>query len=264
MEELETTRSNHTVVITLARPQRRNALTRTLIEAVTQTCLELRSDTAIRTVVFNAKGKDFSVGVDLTDTGMREIGGAAIGERRRLLQIGPDMVRAIQELPQTTIAAMHGYCLGGGGCIALACDLRVAADDLQFGMPEVLRGMTMTWRTVPLMVAHFGPARTKELLITNCMLDAERAVLWGLANRRVSGSGAEAAAEAESWARELAESIPPITASMVKQTVNAVANINTPLVHMDTDQYILSQQTEDFAEAITSFLEKRKPKYRGR
>lgn len=250
--------------LTLSRAAQRNTLTRDLIVEVTQACRAYRDDESVRVVVFQADGTDFSLGVDLTDPAMLETARAPIGRRRRLLQIGPDLVRAIQDIPQTTIVAMHGYCLGGGGCIALACDLRVVASDLRFGMPEALRGMTMTWRTVPLMVAHFGPARTKELLMTRCLLDAQRAAAWGLANRVVDGGGKEAQAEARRWAHELVGEVPPITASMIKQTVNAVANAHTAMVHMDTDQYILSQQTEDFEEAVRAFLEKRLPQFQGR
>jgi enoyl-CoA hydratase/carnithine racemase len=158
---------------------------------------------------------------------------------------------------------MHGYCLGGGGCVALACDLRVAAGDLRFGMPEVLRGMNMSWRTVPLMVAHFGPARTKELLITGKLLDAVQAERWGLANRVVTGGAKDAWREADSWAREILDSVPPVPASMVKETVNAVANAATPMVHMDMDQFMLTQSTEDFREAVLAFLDKRKPRFSG-
>lgn len=250
--------------LVLRRPAERNRLSRAMLEQVAAACERIASTAEARVVVVAAEGRDFSVGVDLSDPAMRAIAAEPIGSRRSLLQLGPRVVRAVRQLPQITIAAMHGYCLGGGGCIALACDLRIAAADLRFGMPEVQRGMTMSWRTVPLMVAHFGPARTKELLIAGKMLDAQTAVEWGLANR-VCEAGSEAAREAaEAWAAELARDVPPIQATMVKETVDAVAEVTAPLVHMDTDQFILSQMTEDFREAVTAFLEKRKPDYEGR
>lgn len=249
--------------VILARGDAKNRLSKTMLEEVLQACSSLVDDTGVRAVVFAADGADFSAGVDLRDAGMRDMMTEPLGKRRASLQIGPRVVRAIQELPQTTVVAMQGHCLGGGGCIALACDLRVAASDLRFGMPEVLRGMNMSWRTVPLMVSHFGPARTKDLLITGRFIDAEEALLWGLANR--TADTAEAAREtAELWAREIADGVPPVQASMIKQTVNSVANALTPLVHMDTDQYILAQTSEDFGEAVRAFLEKRPPRYEGR
>jgi enoyl-CoA hydratase/carnithine racemase len=195
---------------------------------------------------------------------MRDIAREPIARRRMLLQLGPRLVEAIQALPQVSIAAMHGHCLGGGGCIPLACDLRIAANDLRFGMPEVLRGMTMSWRTVPLMVAHFGPARTKELLITGRFLGALEAMNWGLANRIVDGGRETAWQDADRWAAEILETVPPVQATMVKETVNAIANAATPMVHMDTDQFILAQSTDDFREAVLAFIEKRKPEYKGR
>jgi len=250
--------------LVLNRPEQYNRLSRRMLEEIVEACAQLAADDEVRVVVIAGEGRDFSTGVDLADPGMRAIASETIGRRRSLLQLGPRVVRAVRDLPQITIAAMHGYCLGGGGCIALACDLRIAAEDLRFGMPEVQRGMTMSWRTVPLMVAHFGPARTKELLLAGKSLDAETAIAWGLANRRCGAGAAAALVAAEEWAAELVRETPPIQATMVKQTVDAVVDVVMPLVHMDTDQFILSQMTEDFREAVTAFLEKRRPSYEGR
>ena len=250
--------------LVLDRTQHRNRLSRRMLEEVVEACTRLASEPDVRVVVVAAQGRDFSTGVDLADPGMRAIAAETIGRRRALLQLGPRVVRAVRELPQITIAAMHGYCLGGGGCIALACDLRIAAADLRFGMPEVQRGMTMSWRTVPLMVAHFGPARTKELLVAGKLIDAETAIAWGLANRHCDAGPHAVRAAAEEWAAELARATPPIQASMVKQTVDAVVDVVMPLVHMDTDQFMLSQMTDDFREAIAAFFEKRRPDYEGR
>lgn len=227
-------------------------------------CDSLAENEAVRVVIVRGQGSDFSTGVDLADPELTEIARQPIGKRRRSLRFGPDSVDAIRSLPQPTIAAMHGYCLGGGGCLALACDLRIAAADLRFGMPEVQRGMNMSWRTVHLMVAHWGPARTKELLITGRELEMKDAVAWGLANR-TSEAGADAVHRAAAeWAGEIAQTTPPIAAAMVKETVDAIADAHAAAVHMDTDQFILSQMTDDFREAVLSFMEKRPPTYRGR
>jgi 2-(1,2-epoxy-1,2-dihydrophenyl)acetyl-CoA isomerase len=128
----------------------------------------------------------------------------------------------------------------------------------------VTRGMNMSWHSIALMVAHFGPARTKELLVTGRLLDAETAQRWGLANR-VTEAGEEAVQrEALAWAREIAATVPPIPAAMVKETVNAVANLATPLLHMDRDQFILAQTSEDAREALAAFRAKRPPRFEGR
>jgi enoyl-CoA hydratase/carnithine racemase len=170
---------------------------------------------------------------------------------------------AIQSLPQTTVCAAHGYCLGGAACLALACDLRVVATDLRFGMPEVLRGMTMSWRSVPLMVEHFGPARTKELLLTGRSIDATEALSWGFANQVVAGGADAVASAASTWADQLANTVPPLAATMVKETVNAVANFRTPLVHMDTEQYLVAQSSDDYLESVSAFVQKRVPTFKG-
>jgi len=264
MADCTLTVSEHVATVTLARAAERNRLSLALMERLIETCeaLVLRDDA--RVVVFQGAGRDFSTGADLTDPGMRAIATAPLGERRRRLKVGPRLTAAIQALPQTTIAAVQGHCLGGGAVIAVACDLRVVAADLVFGLPEVRRGLNMSWHSVALLVAHFGPARTKELLVADRMLDAPTALAWGLANR-TSAAGAEAVqAAAAAWARELAATVPPIQASMVKETVNAIANAATPLLHMDRDQFLLAQTSEDFREAIAAFLEKRPPRFRDR
>ncbi|MBI3768886.1 MAG: enoyl-CoA hydratase/isomerase family protein [Deltaproteobacteria bacterium] len=251
-------------VLTLDRAAVHNRLSRALMEGLLAACRELAARDDVWIVVLQARGRDFSTGVDLADPAHAAAASAPLGERRRLLRLGPDLVHAIQDLPQTTIAAMHGYCLGGGGCLALACDLRVAAADLRFGMPEVTRGMNMNWHSVALMVAHFGPARTKELLVTGKLLDAETAHRWGLANRVTEAGEHAVQREALAWAREIAATVPPIPAAMVKETVNAVANLATSLLHMDRDQFILAQTSEDAREALAAFRAKRPPRFAGR
>jgi enoyl-CoA hydratase len=251
-------------VVTLDRAPRRNALSLEMLVELARVCGGIADDTEARAVVFRGAGRDFSVGADLKDPALARAAEAPIGERRRLLQAGPDLIRAVQAMPQTTIVAIHGYCLGGAGCLALACDLRVASRDMSFGMPEVLRGMNMSWRTVPLMVSTFGVTRTKELLLTGANVEADAALVWGLANRVVDGGAEEATAEAKRWAHEIARKVPPLSATMIKETINAVAGAHTPIVHMDTDQYIVTQQTEDFAEAVAAFLGKREPEFKGR
>lgn len=263
MDELLVERSGSVVTLTLNRPDRHNAISRALLQNLIDTFEALRSDRDARVVVVRAAGKDFSVGLDLKDPENAAILHASMGERRRLLQLGPRMMEAVQGIPQTTIVAAQGHCVGGAACLALACDLRLAGSDVRFGMPEVLRGMTMSWRSVPLMVEHFGPARTKELLLTGRSIDAQEALSWGFANRVVSGGVDTLHAAAFEWARELSETVPPLAASMVKDTVNTIANFRTPLVHMDTEQFLVAQATEDHQESITAFLQKRAPRFKG-
>ncbi len=250
--------------LTLNRAPERNRLSVALMENLIGACEAIGDRDDVRVVVLQAAGRDFSVGADLTDPAMHAIAAAPLGERRRRLQVGPRLTHAIQALPQTTIAAIQGYCLGGGAVIALASDLRIVAADLTFGMPEVLRGLNMSWHSVALLVGHLGPARTKELLITERTLDAETAVAWGLANRAGEAGPAAVQAAAATWARELAGIVPPIQASMIKETVNAIANAQTPMLHMDRDQFILAQSSEDFREAVQAFLDKRPPRFQNR
>lgn len=264
MTDLTLAVSDHVATVTLDRASHRNRLSLALMESLIATCTALGERDDVRVVVLRGAGRDFSTGADLTDPGMRAIAAAPLGERRRRLLVGPRLTAAIQALPQTTIAALHGHCLGGGAVIALASDLRVVAADLAFGMPEVLRGLNMSWHSVALLVAHVGPARSKELLVTGRLLDAPTALAWGLANREAAAGADAVHAVADAWARALVASVPPIQGAMIKETVNAIANAQTPLLHMDRDQFVLAQTSEDFREAISAFLEKRPPKFENR
>ena len=117
-------------IVTLNAPERRNRLSKSLMEELLSRFQELAENTELRVVVLQAKGRDFSAGADLADPELADIVNADVATRRRFAQIGPRLVRAIQEVPQMTLVAMQGHCLGGAGCLALACDLRVAAADL--------------------------------------------------------------------------------------------------------------------------------------
>jgi len=264
MSDVTLTVAERVATLTLARAPQRNRLSLALMQALIETCGVVAERDDVRVAVIRGAGRDFSTGADLTDPGMRAIATAPLGERRRRLQVGPRLTAAIQAMPQTTIAAVHGHCLGGGAVVALACDLRVVGADLRFGLPEVLRGLNMSWHSVALLVAHFGPARTKELLVTARLLDAPTALAWGFANRTTGAGAAAVHAAADAWARELAATVPPIQAAMITETVNAIANAHTPMLHMDRDQFLLAQTSDDFREAIQAFLEKRPARFENR
>jgi enoyl-CoA hydratase/carnithine racemase len=171
------------------------------------------------------------------------------------------MCAAWEQLEPVTIAAIEGWCIGGGMALVRACDWRVAAVDAYLYVPEIRLGMNMSWQSVPRFVNLIGPARTKELLILAEPLGAEEAMGWGLVDH-LAGKG-----HALEKARELAEkvaSMPPIPVRMIKQAVNSSATaLNNATSFMDADQFLLTQGTADAKEGALAFLEKRAPQFKG-
>jgi enoyl-CoA hydratase len=212
--------------------------------------------------VLAGNARAFTAGVDLKDPKLGARPGMSLLERRQNAKLGPDLCAAWEALEQMTIAAIEGFCIGGGVALAVACDFRVIGRSAHLRLPEVPLGMNMSWQSLPRLVALMGPARTKRFTVLGEPLPAETASQWGLVDDVVDDGTALAAAI--ELARRIA-ALPPIPVRMAKQGVNMAA---LPLAgatsFMDRDQFLLAASTEDQREAIAAFLERRKPTFEGR
>jgi enoyl-CoA hydratase len=186
-----------------------------------------------------------------------------IGILRRHLKLGPRLSRAWQEMEQVTIGAIEGFCIGGGVALAVALDFRIMAGNAHLRVPEIGLGMNMSWQSVPRMLHLIGPARTKQaVILADERISAQEAYEWGLVEEVAEpGKALEAAMRlAEKVARQ-----PPIAVAMTKLTVNRLAHALDDLAsHMDIDQFALASMTEDHKEGVSAFIERRKPRFRGR
>jgi enoyl-CoA hydratase/carnithine racemase len=259
---LKIEKSNHIAFVTFDRPRRFNALIPEFMDEIIAVCRAFRSDTETRVIVFTGSGRSFCTGMDVGDENVIRQKEVPLLQLQRDLQRGAVMIREIYELNQITIAAINGMALGGGACIATACDFRIGAENCQVGYPESNLGMNLSWRALPLCVHLIGPARAKKMVILGQREKAETLLNWGFLDAVVPKK------ELLEAARQMAAAYAaqaPIAAQMIKRSVNQlVSALDQSIMHMDSDQFILGVESEDSHEAMQAFLDKRKPEFKGR
>lgn len=239
--------------VTLNRPEKLNALSRHLMSEIVElgAWLKLRED--IRVVILSGAGRSFSAGFDLND-----FSSASAGESPRIAaDLGRLATNALTDVPQLTIAAVHGHCVGGGVVFVAACDLRVATTETTFIIPEVDLGIPLAWGGIPRLVREIGPALTKELVLTCRPFDAAEAKAIGFINRVVAPE------DLDTTVNELAENLASKTLYSLhstKQQVNAVMEeiAGTGRSAGDADMLVYAMRDPESREATARYLAQRK------
>ncbi len=259
-QSLKCEQHGRVLTVTFDTGDRINSFDFTLMQELIELTQLLENDSELSAIILSGKEQIFTGGMNLKTVAKPE--GVSLVAWRKIIQLGPKLCEAWERLEPITIAAIEGWCVGAGVALTSACDLRVLGEGSILYVPEIERGMNMSWGSVPRMVSLIGPARTKQFFALAEKVDARRALQWGLVDEVV------AEGQALNKALELAEraaAMPPIPLRMCKQGINAAAQALSHAVgFMDTDQFMLCQKTEDYQEAISAFLEKRKPDYKGR
>jgi len=249
---------DHVARVTINRPERRNAMSWDVITGLRKAAADAKADADVRVMVITGAGEQaFCAGADLT--GMRGDAGFvethdARGELARLFH-------DLWSLGKPTIARVRGYALAGGFGLALACDLVVAGDDAQFGTPEINVGLWPYMITVPL-VRSMPPKKALELMLTGRRLGAEEAERIGFVTRVVAVDELDAATD--ELASQLASKSPAIM-KLGRDSFYAVWDMAAAdaLNHLHT-MLTINAMTEDAAEGIAAFAEKREPQWKGR
>lgn len=248
-------------VVRIDRPEKKNAMSFPVLQELHDAARELRERTDISAVILAGTDTYFSAGMDLSDPELSTLADAPLSEQRKRMSYAPRMCRAWEELEQVTIAAIEGFCLGGGVSLSCSLDFRVMAESSYVQAPEIGYGMNMSWGTLPRLVHLIGPARAKQMIILAEKVGAREAHAWGFA-QWVCEDGASL-----QTARAIAEKVaskPHAAVSMTKQTVNAIVTALDPTAsHMDRDQFLLSLWKGETRERISAFLRKSEPE-RGR
>lgn len=240
---------------------RANALSQQLMRDLTAAAQDLHDCPDISAVVLKGRADNFSMGADLKDPEGGRNAKLALSQRRVALRVGPRLCQAWEDIDALTICAIEGWCIGGGMAIAAACDLRVVADNTTMYVPEVERGMNMSWGSIPRFVALIGTSRTKRLAALCEKVDADTAIQWGLADYSVAAG--KTAEKAQKIATD-ASALPPTALKSVKHDVNVAAHsLARATSHRDIDAFALMQTSDDFKEGIKSFFEGRDPNFTG-
>ncbi len=246
--------------IELARPDKRNAINAQMFNELGDATERAASDSGIRVVLVTAQGPSFSAGIDVTLLGqLSGTRGARFGTFVRAAQ-RPFLNLAQMEKP--AVAAVQGHAVGAGFQLALACDLRIATEDVRFALLEVRFGLVPDLGGMHRLARMIGQARTKDLVWTGRSIQAEEAERLGVVNRVV---GQEMLAkEAEAYAREIAAA-PPRPVSLAKSLIGRTfeTGLETNL-ERDAQAQAACIESEDHREAVEAFLEKRPPRFTGR
>jgi enoyl-CoA hydratase len=252
-------REGRIAVVRFDASDKANALSISVMRALLSVARSFEADSQLSAVVLTGAADKFSLGFDLRDA--QQVSKLTLAARREAQALGPRLCQAWEEIEALTLVAIEGWCVGGGVALAGAFDLRVAGQGARFYIPEIERGMNMSWGSLPRLVNLVGPARAKQMVILAEKVDAVRAHDWGFV-QYLSASGL-AFEEAVVLARRAA-SMPPVQLRMCKSGINAYANaLARSTSIMDRDQYLLAQSSGDYAEGVSSFLEKRPAKFEG-
>ena len=243
-ETLKTEREGALMTVRLNRPERRNAINRQMHLDLQAVCRELSEDFETRVVILAGEGAAFSSGADTSEWGRP--GPDNELALRHISGIGSRTSAALESLDQVTIAAVHGFAVGGAVVLALCCDLRVAGESTWFSIPEVELGIPLSGNALPRLSREVGPSRALELTITCDRFSAAQAYEYGMLSR-VAADGEEMAE-----ARRLAERViamPPLPVALTKATMRAIKRGSEmgDAVYSDADLLLYSRLVQQRA-----------------
>lgn len=245
--------------VVLTRSAQINAINDDIRQGVPQALRELDADPAVRVIAIRGDGaRGFCAGADIKEKRAPE---TAVEVRRRMQ--GARWIEAIDAVQKPVIAAVHGYCMGGGMELALACDIRYAAPDAVFSLPETALGLIPGGGGTQRLARVVGPGRAMDLLLTGERLDARAARDIGLVTRIASESAA-LVEEVRAFALRIAARAPAATLSVKRAARSALDLELRQGLDLELDLFAMLKPSDDAREAALAFSEKRPPQFTGR
>jgi enoyl-CoA hydratase len=243
------------LLLTIHRPSKLNALNQSTMHEISTAFDAIYQNDSIKGVILTGSGeKAFVAGADIS-----EFIGMDSSNAKSMAQRGHEVFFKIENCPKPVIAAVNGFALGGGCELAMACHIRLAAENARFGQPEVNLGIIPGYGGTQRLTQLVGKGKALELMMTADIIDAKEALLWGLVNHVLP------LAELIPKALEMLNKIKqkaPIAIAQVIRSANASYADNG--YDIEADAFAKSAATEDFSEGANAFLEKRKANFQGK
>jgi enoyl-CoA hydratase len=254
---ITTSNENGILLITINRPDKLNALNKTVLDELNAVIDEVYSNNTIKSAIITGAGaKAFVAGADIS-----EFQGLKHSEGMNLAQKGQHIFKKIEDSPKPIIAAVNGFALGGGCELAMACHFRIAAENAKFGQPEVNLGLIPGYGGTQRLTQLIGKGRAIELLITGNMLNAATALQYGLVNYVVPQE--ELLTKARTIL-EMANTKAPLAVGRCIQAANAVFDHTKDGFAEEVRLFGECFATQDMIEGTKAFLEKRAPNFQGK
>ncbi len=249
-------KNGYVAMVTVDRPAKLNSLTPAMLDDLERVARELDADTEVRVVILTGGGeKAFCVGADINEWAALQ----PLDMWRRWVKRGHQVFDQWASLRQPVITAINGYTFGGGLELAIVGDIRISVENTQFALPEASIGTCPGWSGTQRLAQLIGPSRTKYLALSGQRISSEDALACGLVHEVVPVS--EILDRANSLASEMATKA-PIALQLTKQLVNAASGEGSEAI-LEAMAGAIAANTNDGAEGIASFQEKRPPNYQG-
>ena len=251
-------REEAVAIVTFNRPAVLNAINAPTLEALRRVILDVQRDDSVRAVILTGAGeKAFVAGADINELAVQTPTGG-----RELALAGQHVFDLVEHMGKPVIAAINGYARGGGGELAMASTLRLAADTARIGLPEITLGILPGYAGTQRLARLIGKGKAMELILTGTPVSAEEAVRIGLVNRMVPA--ASLMTEARALAAQLSKNA-PVAMRYILSAVNK--GLEMPFAEAcvyEATLFGLVAATEDMREGTKAFLEKRKPNFTGK
>lgn len=255
-ETLSTELADQICIITISRPEKLNALNKTVISELGEAVEEIYVNPLIRGAIITGAGnRAFAAGADI-----RGFAGLSDEEGMALAKQGMDVFFNIENSPKPILAAVNGFALGGGCELAMACHFRLCSENAQFGQPEISLGLIPGYGGTQRLTKYIGKGRALESLLSGNPINAQQALLWGLVNHVTAPE--ELLDKTKSILAQIISKAPLAIAKCIT-AVNAAFN-NLDGYALETTLFGECFATEDMKEGTAAFLEKRKPVFKGK